>query len=125
MEIYFDRRTAKILRYIRWHPQNTLAEIQEKLGEDANGMTLINLCSAGYLVCTHPDGSRTMFKDRAEWTTYAEDTFWISPKGRKILEDRFDRVWQWAIPILISTAALIISVLSALNPGVVRVILLQ
>lgn len=122
MEIYFDRKTRKVLRYIKWHPQNTLEELQKKFDES---QLFINLCLTDYLVCTHPDGTYTSFKNDEVWHTYANDNFWISPKGRKILEDHFDRLWQWAIPTIISTVALIISILSALNPGVIRVLLLQ
>ena len=112
MEIYFDRQTRKLLRYIRRHPHNQLDHIRGKFGGSDVDMTLINLCMADYLVCRRPDGSLTMFKDK-DWMTSGEENFWISPKGRQILEDRFDRLWQWAVPTLISTAALVISALSA------------
>lgn len=125
MEIHFDKETRKILRYIKWHPNNTLAQMQKKLGNVADSMSLIHLCITGYLVCKHPDGSLTAFTDKSEWITYAEDNFWISPKGKKVLEDRFDRIWQWAIPTIISIAALIISLLSALYPGIIRVLLIE
>ncbi|MCI8525757.1 MAG: hypothetical protein HFF17_07520 [Oscillospiraceae bacterium] len=113
MEVYFDRETRKILRYIKRHPSKTLKELQEKFGDAADSMTMINLCISDYLVCTHPDGTMTAFKSMQEWKTYAEDKFWVSPKGKKLLEDRFDRLWQWCIPTLISIAALIVSIMSA------------
>ena len=125
MEIYFDKETRKILRYIKRHPNNKLSDIRSKFGGSDVDMDLINLCIADYLVCKHPDGKLTMFKDKSEWVTHSEDNFWISPKGKKVLEDRFDRLWQWAIPTLISMAALIISILSALYPGVIRVLLIE
>ena len=109
------------MRYIKWHPKNTLADLRTRFGED---QILINLCIADYLVCTHPDGRLTNFKNESVWDTYAEDNFWISPKGRLVLEERFDRLWQWAIPTAISVAALIISILSSIYPGVVKVLLL-
>lgn len=114
MEIYFDKQTRKILRYIRWHPQNRLQDIRNQFGGNDVDMTLMNLCITDYLVCQRSDGSLTMFKDKEDWITDGTDSFWISPKGRKVLEDRFDRLWQWAIPTLISVAALIISLISAI-----------
>ena len=122
MEIYFDRKTRKILRYIKWHPKNTMTELKEKFDAD---QLLINLCIAEYIVCTHPDGQHTNFTEESMFDIRADDNFRISPKGLLILEDRFDRIWQWAIPTLISVASLIISILSAMFPGVVKVLLLQ
>lgn len=125
MEIYFDRKTRKILRYIRWHPNNTLSQMRSKFGGSDVDMTLINLCITDYLVCKHPDGSLSSFKNQSQWNAHGGDNFWISPKGKKVLEDRFDRMWQWAIPTIISVSALIISIISALNPGVIRVLLIE
>lgn len=109
MEIYFDKRTRKLLRYVKWHPKETLSSINRKFGTDGTNMLLINMCMADYLVCTHPDGTHTDFKDGPPWDSYGDDLFWISPKGRRILEDRFDRLWQWSIPTIISVAALVVS----------------
>lgn len=112
MEIYFDRATMAVLRYIRWHPKKNLNDIQRRLGEKADSLLLINLCMADYLVCTAEDGTYPDFRDRASRWLTGRETFWVSPKGKKILEDRFDRLWQWSIPVLISVAALIISALT-------------
>ena len=125
MEIYFDKETRKILRYIKWHPNNLLSTLRSKFGGSDVDMTLINLCIADYLVCRHPNGKLTSFKDAIELTTWEKDNFCITPKGKKVLEDHFDRMWQWAIPTMISVAALIISVISSLYPGIVRVLLIQ
>ena len=111
MEIYFDRKTRKLLRYIKWHPKQTLENIQRKFDDNGTGMLLINMCRADYLVCTHPDGTHTDFKDNSPWQSFGGDLFWISPKGKKLLEDYFDRLWQWSIPTIISVAALIVSCL--------------
>lgn len=121
MEIYFDRRTVSLLRYIKRHPKATLEKLTEKYDETAKSMLLINLCTAGYLVCTRSDGTHTTFSKRDEWHTSGNETFWITSKGRKLLEDRFDRIWQWTIPTAISLLALVISILSAAFPGIIRV----
>lgn len=124
MEIYFDRKTVKILRYIKWHRNKTLGDLLNKFDKDGLTMLFINLCQADYLICEHPDGSRENYKNSIPYNSEDGDTFWISPKGNKLLEDRFDRLWQWSIPTLISVAALIMSILSAINPGIIKVLLL-
>lgn len=123
MEIYFDKATRKILRYIKRHPQSDLDCIHKKLGDV--DMMIINLCQADYICCTRSDGSFTNFKTEKPWCLYANDRFWLTAKGNKILEDRFDRLWQWCIPTAISVIALIVSVISACYPGVIKVLLLK
>lgn len=113
MEIYFDRKTIRILRYIRWHRNSSIYKIQKKFGEDADTKLLINMCIASYLVCIRPDGSYTTFSDSESHVIESTETFWVTPKGRKILDDRFDRFWQWSIPTVISVVALVVSILSA------------
>ncbi len=41
-----------------------------------------------------------------------EDKFWASPKAEALLEERFQRKWQWIIPTTISALALIVSTLA-------------
>lgn len=110
-EIYLTRQTIRLLRYIRHHKDCTQQDIAQKFGSDAGGYQLINLCKAGYLVATRPDGSYTMFQDGDLHLSY-DFTFWATPKTEKVLDDRFDRLWQWCIPTTISVIALIVSALS-------------
>lgn len=124
MEIYFDKATRKILRYIKWHPKAALQDIHNKLGKDID-MQLINLCQSDYVACTRADGSFTSFKTDPPWHSYSSDKFWLTPKGKKVLEDRFDRLWQWCIPTIISFIALAISIISTCYPGVIKVLLLE
>ena len=110
-EIYLNHQTLRLLRYIRHHQNCTQKEIKNKFGEEAANYQLINLCKAGYLVATMPDGSYTMFLDGNMYLSY-DFTFWASPKAEQVLDDRFDRLWQWCIPTTISVIALIVSALS-------------
>lgn len=110
-EIYLNHQTIRLLRYIRHRKDCTQQAIAQKFGEDAGGYQLINLCKAGYLVATRPDGSYTMFQDGDLRLSY-DFTFWATPKAEKVLDDRFDRLWQWCVPTIISVAALIVSILS-------------
>lgn len=41
-----------------------------------------------------------------------EDKFWASPKTDQLLEERFQRRWQWIVPTVISALALIISAIA-------------
>lgn len=109
-EIFFDRKTVKLLRYIKWHPDTCLCDIQKKFGESADTMLIVNMCLAHYLIAKRSDNTYTNFKD-GNFVLFNDETFWVSPKGRKILDDRFDRLWQWSIPTIISVAALIISII--------------
>ena len=111
MEIYFDKKTRKLLRYIKWHPKKTFNHIQQKFTDKGIGMLLINMCMDDYLICTRSDGTHTNFKNDSPWHSVGDDVFWVTPKGNKLLEDRFDRLWQWSIPTIISVAALIVSCL--------------
>ena len=108
-EIFFDRKTVKLLRYIKRHPYDRLSDIQKKFGESADSTLIINLCLADYLIAIKNDGTYTNFKD-GNFVLFSDETFWISPKGKQVLDDRFDRLWQWSIPTIISVAALIISI---------------
>lgn len=124
MEVYLDKDVMKLLKYIKRHPNNTLKELQERFGDVADSLDLINLCMSDYLVCKHPDGSCTMFKDPSTWKTFADDNFWITPKGKYVLNEHYEKLLQWAIPVIISTIALVVSVLSATNPGIIKVLLI-
>ena len=109
-EIFFDRKTVKLLRYIKWHPYDCLSDILKKFGESVDSMMIINLCLADYLIAQKKDGTYTNFKDN-NLDLFSDDTFTISRKGKQFLDDRFDRFWQWSIPTIISVAALIISIM--------------
>lgn len=111
MEIYFDRATRKLLRYVKWHPNKTLDELHHRFGDLANDFQFISLCKTDYMLCTRSDGTHTNYKDGPPWHFDGQERFWVSPKGRKLLEDHFDRIWQWSIPTIISVAALMVSCL--------------
>lgn len=107
-DIYFSRKNIKVLRYIRRHRGVLEKSILERFGESVSSMLLINLCMSGYLVVERPDGSYVKFS-RPPFKSAYNYKYWITSKGEKVLDDRFDRIWQWAIPTLISIAALCVS----------------
>lgn len=123
-EIYFDHKTIHFLRYIKWHKNCTEGKIIDRFHDSSYSMELINMCLAGYLVATRPDGTHTDFRD-GKYNTAYNFRYWVTPKGRKVLDDRFDRLWQWSVPTLISVAALIISIISAIHPGIISVMLMN
>ena len=130
MELYFDKKDMQILRYIyrsgdkgaRWQT------LREKFGDKANIFFLEQLTAAEYTVTQKPDGSYVRFEEGYPDWNHVDDgnfrSFTVS-KANKLIEDQFDRVWQWAIPVLISVAALIVSVLGSGFPEVVTVQLLK
>lgn len=111
-EIYLDHRTVRLLRYIRWHKNCSYLDIVRKFRDESGGYELRNLCRAGYLVARQPDGTYTFFDDAAPQFIQPDTTFWAGSKAREVLDNRFDRLWQWSIPTVISVIALIVSVLS-------------
>lgn len=125
MEIYFDHKALKLLRYIKWHKSSTISDIQNKFGDDANSNSLKNLCFAGYLVAIKENGKYSTLPDNE--IVESTETLWVTPKGRKILDDRFDRLWQWLIPTSISVLALIFSIITFIvtssSDGIIRVLL--
>lgn len=116
--IDFDHKTIRLIRYIKWHKNATLYTLQKKFKDDADTYILINLCRANYLTAILPDGKYSHFDADDMHIITTRERFWLTPKGRKILDDRFDRLWQWSIPVLISVAALVFSVLSWFSASV-------
>lgn len=116
MEIHFCRKNIRILRYIRWHKNATINQINKKFGDDADSFTLVSMCKAGYLVSIKEDGSYSVYDENNSFGVISgKETFWVTPKGQKILDDRFDRFWMWSIPTLISVVALVISAFALYN----------
>lgn len=72
---------------------------------------IVCLCLSGYLVCTKPGPMPTDFRNGI-FVVNPEDKFWASPKTDQLLEERFQRRWQWIVPTVISALALIISAIA-------------
>lgn len=108
--VYMTHNVIRMLRYIRRHKDCTEADILERFGDDSGSFPLINLCITDYLVAIKPDGSYTTFKD-GEFSTAYNYRYWVTPKGVEFLDNRFDRMWQWIVPTVISVAALIVATL--------------
>ena len=120
---YIDRETAKILKTIKKNPKVTRAELREKY-DNADDSIMLYLCAKDYLVCIHPNGSVSTFYIREPRFYHPNDTFWLTPKGKAFLEANSSKNLQWLIPTIISVIALLISILSAIFPGVVKVMLI-
>lgn len=108
--IYMNRKTVRMLWYIRLHKSCTEEEILKNFGDASGSYPLINLCLTDYLLAIRPDNSYTNFQD-GNFVTSCNYRYWLTPKGEEFLDNRFDRLWQWAIPTVISVIALLVSVL--------------
>ena len=117
-----DNETARILKYIKKNPKVTRAELKAKY-DNADDSIMLYLCVKSYLVCMHPNGEPSTFSMGEPRIYYPDDYFWLTPKAKAFLEINSSRKWQWLIPTIISLLALTISVLSAIFPGVVKVML--
>lgn len=98
---------VKILRFINKHQNITYKDLKQKF-EKLDYMDLVYLCLCGYLVCTKPGPALTDFRTGI-FIVNPEDMFWASPKTEQLLEERFQRRWQWIVPTVISALALTIS----------------
>ena len=104
------KSTVKMLKFIWKNPNITFEELQSKF-EELDSMELVLLCLTDYLVCTKPGNLPTNFSD-GRFIVAPEDEFWASPKTKQLLEERFQRRWQWIVPTVISAIALILSIVS-------------
>lgn len=111
--VYMTHEVIRMLWYIRLHKNCTEADILERFVKDGGSYVLINLCVTDYLLAIRPDGSYTNFKD-GEYVTSYDYRYWVTPKGQEFLDNRFDRMWQWIVPTVISVLALAVSVLDAI-----------
>ena len=126
MEIYFDKRTIKILRYIRRCRDRgtSWGNLRRKYKESANVFLLESLSKERYIATKNEKGEWIDFKD---WGGNSNQEFrsYCAPRGNEFLEKRLFNFWKWVLPTIISTLALIVSVLSAIFPGIIKVILLK
>lgn len=90
------KSTVKLLKFIMKHPSITFEELQLKFKE-IDFMELVLLCLTDYLVCTKPGNLPTNFSD-GRFVVAPTDEFWASPKTEQLLEERFQRRWQWIVP---------------------------
>ena len=120
MEMYIDKHTRAVMKFIKRRDGCSVIAVYEKFSGESTQL-LKDLSKAGYLVYKNVD--ETVRRADSPFNAKAEDSVFLSPKGNKYLEDRFDRLWQWAIPTGISILALVISIVSAVHPGIIRVML--
>lgn len=121
----FDRKTVSLLRYMKHHRGKTPSEIFQikKFRDKSNPQnTTVNICfclenlyKQGYI----SNNSNLLFASSETPCNFEEfmlksEPFYITAKGKKFLEDRFDRYWMWIIPTSISVLTLICSLLTFL-----------
>lgn len=114
--IYFDRKTLKILSYIRRRGKKgaTWDKLQQKFGNDAaNPYLLESLSSELYTVTKDQTGKWISF-DR-DWDHVIHGSFrsYCTPKGKELLERRSFDFWKFIIPTVISVVALVVSFIAA------------
>lgn len=126
MEIYFDKKTIKILWDIRRHGDKGISweTLRDKHKETGNVFLLESLTKEKYIVTQNEKGE---WVDFDELGAYSNKDFrsYCSPRGNEFLEKRVFDFWKWIVPTIISTLALIVSVLSAAFPGIIKVLLLE
>lgn len=115
MEIYFDRKTLKILKKIKRSGNKgiTWGKLQERFGNDvANIFLLETLSRELYTVTQDSTGAWVDFVKYPTRNLNSNYRSFCSPKGNELLERRSFDFWKWIIPTIISIAALIVSFLA-------------
>ena len=112
--IDFDNQTVRLIKYIRRQKNATatLTDIQlysDKATRKKEDISFLLIClvQEGYLLAIQK-GDCVRFEEKP-YITSPYTRFWVTPRGRKLVEDRFSDFWRFMIPTLISVAALIIS----------------
>ncbi len=108
--MHFDRRTLKILRYIRRHKGVTEDELRTrfKTEDDDVSMTLILFVQEGYVVSKDGDG-KWCAHDEIPYNTAYNHTYYISTKGNELIEARQASFWKWIVPTILSFVSLLAS----------------
>ena len=113
--IYIDKKTLKILRYIKRSKDNGVSwgTLRKKFGEETADSTLLSALSKEEYTATKNEKGEWVYPD--EFKIVGDDfRSFTLPKANQIIERECFDFWKWIIPTLISVAALIISALALL-----------
>ena len=115
MEIYFDRRTLRVLRMIARSGDNGTRwdKLYAYYSKDVSPDLLINLSIAGYTVTQDRQGAYLHIDENWPRNVYDDYRSFCSPKGWELLERRCFNFWKWIIPTFFSFGSLVISILAA------------
>ena len=116
----FDSSTIKVLRYIKRHKDGvSIRAIKERFGIEANAFLIALFLREQLIVVMRSRDDAVSPQDPKDVLSHPEYMVYCAFRGRAILEERCFNFWKWTIPTIISVAALIVSVISAINkcPG--------
>lgn len=105
--IVIDKETYKVMKHIYRNQEVKLGDLNRKFGDDAICSALY-LCSCYYAAYRDKEGQLT-FNPKF---TSSDGSIGLTPLGNKYVEDKQEALVKWIVPILISVAAVSISVLS-------------
>jgi len=115
--IYFDKKTLALVRYIKRNGNKgvTWNKLAKKFSDDlANPILLISLSKELYIITKNQNGEWISF-DNYKDVICGDFRSFSTPKANEMIERKCFDFWKWIIPTVISVAALIISVLSAIT----------
>lgn len=114
MEIAFDRDTLSVLKYIYRSGDNGVSWrcLTEEF-DHADFLLLECLSKTEYTVTKDQNGQ--WLHPNGDWT-YTDGAFrsYCSPKGNELIQRRCYDFWKWTVPVFISIAALIVSIVGAI-----------
>jgi hypothetical protein len=111
--VILDKRTVKMLRYIKRKDTPEASIIIKKFIKDGSDMELINLCREGYLLCIKDDDTYTDFKDEPLISS-SSYKYWGTPVTTKYLEDLDCSFKRWMFPVVMSFISLVLSLITFL-----------
>jgi len=111
--IHFDRETLSILRYIKRCGKKgaSWSNIQKRFGEDVANIFLLEQFNKELYTITQ-DSSGKWIDFSQQTSVVSGPRSFITPKGNELLEQKCYSFWKWAIPTIISVAALIVSIIA-------------
>lgn len=105
--IVIDRKTYKVMRYLYFHDDVSIAKIKKKY-KTKGFMSLVYLSGSPYIAHSKESGKFTYGVDKDASSGIVSLTI----QGRFYVESRIYHFFQWFVPTLISLVALLISALA-------------
>lgn len=106
---YITLKMYKLMKYTYRHKEVHLRDLTKKFGDDAVSDVRL-LCSVQFGVIRKTDGKLTLDTDFLD----DSDKFGIMTQGEHYIWDRSTMTRNFLVPTIISTIALVLSVLTAL-----------
>lgn len=124
--IYFDKKTIKLVRYIKRHAGVTEGKLHKKFGDIS--MLLISLFQEDYVIIKN-ENDKYVHHAQQPYHTTDKFTYYPTSKLNQLVEEKVYNFKKWIFPLAISVASLIASVLTLLysiyGDNIIKVLLVK